>query len=198
VFAFCFDCLVAVTEILLNALIPTYLSRNGTRLSTRYLLLELLVVLPNFSLLFGYHPDMDSEKPGVGSFGYFLSFSRDMFLLLSGFDIQPNLDESLHHMGCQQLDWIVAIYCGMCWSFTPSVSNSVSLSLELRDLAIFSSRNETLKQRSGKEVYRRLFSLVKLTTLVAVNLSIIGATKSFNGVHAGPKIHCPWLGRLYS
>jgi hypothetical protein len=84
-----------------------------------------------FSLLFGYPPDMDSSKLRVGSFGYALSFSRDRFLLLSGYDIQPNLDETLHHMGCQQLDWIVAIYCGICWSFILSVSNSVSLSLEL-------------------------------------------------------------------
>ncbi|KAJ6030007.1 uncharacterized protein N7446_000931 [Penicillium canescens] len=119
---------------------------------------SLLSYLP-FALLFGYHPDMDSAKVRVGSFGYFFSFSRDRFLLLSGYDIQPNLDETQHHMGCLQLDWIVAIDCGI---------------------------NETLKQRSGKEVHRRLFSLVKLATLVAVNLSIIGATKSSNGVHAGP------------
>ena len=110
---------------------------------------SLLSHLP-FSLLFGYHPDVGSARLRVGSFGYSLSFSRDKFLLLSGYDIQPNLDESLHRMGCRQLDWIVAIYCGICWSFIPSVSNSVSLSLELRILAILSSRNETYEAKVRK------------------------------------------------
>lgn len=85
-------------------------------------------------------------------------------------------------MGCVYIYWGVAFAFGLPWSFVPDVSFFIAISGHSRTNK--HNRNDSIMRKTGNPIKPLVFRAIGLVPLVALILSIVGATQNSDITHS--------------